>query len=143
MATSYAWNKLAVFLSSSFKDLELQRDELAKIFNEVKQKLFDRQLFFDHYDLRWRKRHESQDVVKWCMEMVERSDYFIGIIGYRYGYRPIKDGDDKFNINGMAITEMEIRHAINKIDKKKCFFLFSNIKYDSKILTEEEKKNKG
>ena len=32
----YTWHTLKLFLSSTFKDLELQRDHLAKVLNRIK-----------------------------------------------------------------------------------------------------------
>ncbi|WP_372370825.1 DUF4062 domain-containing protein [Candidatus Uabimicrobium sp. HlEnr_7] len=116
------WKTLKLFLSSTFVDLELERDELAKQFRKLKSQLIERQLSFMTYDLRWRQKHERDSIVKWCIEMVERCEYFVGILGSRYGWRPPQDAWGKKNFSGISVTEMEIRHALLHTDRGKRFF---------------------
>ncbi|WP_372370278.1 DUF4062 domain-containing protein [Candidatus Uabimicrobium sp. HlEnr_7] len=120
------WRTLKVFVSSTFKDLELERDHLAKVFTKIQRAIFSRKLQLIPYDLRWRDRHEK-DIVRWCLEMVEECDYFIGILGYRYGWRPPQAADGKTNSQNISITEMEIRKALEIIPRDRRFFCFGDL----------------
>lgn len=115
---STLWKTLKVFISSTFRDLELTRDRLAHVFHGVEQKLFARQLLVRPYDLRWRDRDSKEPIVDWCLRMVNSCEYFIGIVGNRYGWRP---PDNPANI---SITEMEILEAQRTIARSRRFFVF-------------------
>ena len=121
------WKTLKLFVSSTFKDLELERDQLAQIFQKVKDQIFDRQLGLIPYDLRWRDRHEQEDLVQWCLGMLEQCQYFVGILGYRYGWRPSKDEQGNPNSGRISITEMEFRKAIARLPKAHRFFCVADM----------------
>ncbi|RME81607.1 MAG: DUF4062 domain-containing protein, partial [Planctomycetota bacterium] len=73
--------------------------------------------------------------------MVDECQYFIGILGYRYGWRPDKKMDGSPNQERWSITEMEIRHAIEKQEregKRRRFFLFGDISQYNKEDVEKE-----
>ncbi|BBM81740.1 DUF4062 domain-containing protein [Candidatus Uabimicrobium amorphum] len=116
------WKTLKLFISSTFVDLELERDELTQQFRKLKAQLIERHLSFMTYDLRWRQKHQRDSIVKWCIEMVERCEFFVGILGSRYGWRPEKDAWGNNNDSNISVTEMEIRHALQNIDRQKRFF---------------------
>ena len=120
------WKTLKVFLSSTFCDLELARDKLAHIFHNIENDLLDRHLTVSSYDLRWRDRYSKEPVVEWCLKMLEKCDYFIAILGNRYGWRPPDDADGNANSANISITEMEINHALKKIAKERRFFCFTH-----------------
>lgn len=115
------WKTLKVFISSTFKDLELERDQLGKIFQEIQRHIFERRLHLMLYDLRWQERNDGDDVVKWCMEKLSKCEYFVAILGYRCGWRPPVDKNGKENTEKISITEMEIREACKRIKKEKRF----------------------
>ena len=125
------WKTLKIFISSTFKDLELERDLLTSTFETVKKNIFDRRLTLIPYDLRWRERHEEEDIVQWCLKMVSQCQYFVGILGYRYGWRPPLDVDG--NANHLSITEMEINYSLKHIPREKRFFCFGNIEQYSDV----------
>jgi WD40 repeat protein len=122
------WKTLKVFVSSTFKDLELERDRLAQVFHNIKENIFARQLSLIPYDLRWRDRHQGEDIVKWCLDMLDRCQYFVGILGYRYGWRPPFDRDGKVNQSRMSVTEMEFRQAMATMPRERRFFCLGDIK---------------
>lgn len=121
------WKTLKVFVSSTFKDLELERDRLAQVFHDIKENIFARQLSLIPYDLRWRDRHQGADIVRWCLEMLDRCQYFVGILGYRYGWRPPLMRDGSPNLNSMSITEMEFRQALATLPRARRFFCLGDI----------------
>lgn len=131
------WKTLKVFVSSTFKDLELERDQLAKVFAEIQRSIFSRKLQLIPYDLRWREQSEK-NLVNWCLDMVEECDYFIGILGYRYGWRPPYMANGKENTERLSITEMEIRKALEVIPANRRFFCFGDLQqYDNNQLASE------
>ena len=111
----YIWKTVKVFLSSTFLDLELERDRLGRVFLDLKQKLSSRHLSLIPYDLRWREKHSEELLARWCLEMVKQCQYFVGILGFRYGWRPPEDAQGKANDRRLSITEMEIRQALDTI----------------------------
>ncbi|BBM84301.1 DUF4062 domain-containing protein [Candidatus Uabimicrobium amorphum] len=119
------WKMLKVFVSSTFLDLELERDRLHQIFEKIEQKILHKRLTICSYDLRWRDRSSTEHVVDWCIRMVEQCDYFIAILGNRYGWIPEKGVDGKQNKEGYSVTEMEIRKALEIIPKERRFFCFT------------------
>ncbi|WP_372369741.1 DUF4062 domain-containing protein [Candidatus Uabimicrobium sp. HlEnr_7] len=121
----YIWKTAKVFVSSTFKDLELERDRMTNIFREIQQNVYDRQLHILSYDLRWRDRRNDQNIVEWCLEMVDRSQYFVGILGERYGWCPEHDRYNEKNIAHISITEMEINSALETIEPHRRFFCFT------------------
>lgn len=122
----YIWKTLKVFVSSTYKDLEQERDALAAMFQQLQQHVFHRRLHLIPYDMRWRDAHE-QDLVQWCLETVRDCDYFIGILGYRYGWRPPLCTDGSPNHQRLSITEMEINQALQTIPKHRRLFCFGDM----------------
>jgi nephrocystin-3 len=137
--------QLRVFLSSTFKDMHLERDYLNKhIFPEVAKEAYQRGVYFSAIDLRWGITEEEVnqgDVIRICLEEIDRCrPFFIGFLGERYGWVPqnhdIKNNEELLNsfpmihdglIQNKSITEMEILHGVleSKIKIKGSFFFRS------------------
>jgi telomerase protein component 1 len=141
------WRTVRVFISSTFKDMHAERDLLTRyVFPELRQRA--KSLFVNLYqtDLRWGiAESQSKQSVFLCLNEVYRSDYFIGLIGERYGYIPTsydvpKDDQrytwlDKVPI-GYSITDLEIQAgALNSslIKQNRAFFYFRNPQFLSTI----------
>jgi WD40 repeat protein len=122
----HTWKTLKIFISSTFKDLEMERDQLAQIFQKLQQNIFARRLQLIPIDLRWREQSQN-DLARWCVDMVTQCQYFIGILGYRYGWRPGQDATGKENLEKYSITEMEIRQALVNIPKERRFFCVADL----------------
>ena len=138
------WKTLKVFVSSTFKDLELERDALAEIFRRVQHRIYERRLGLIPYDLRWRQKHSCDELVEWCLEMVEQCQYFIGILGYRYGWRPPKTVGDQANVQRLSITEIEVMRALDVSANPNRFFCFGDLsQYSSEQLTGESDEDKA
>ena len=121
---------MRVFLSSTFVDMQKERDYLVKkIFPSIKAECRRRGVDFVALDLRWGINEEtarSGKVVEICMDEIVRSrPFFIGLIGGRYGWIP-QEGDDAITEKLMAkypwvrdyvsqrlsITEMEMQFGV-------------------------------
>lgn len=132
----HAWKALKVFISSTFLDMELERDRLARIFAGLKSEMAPRRLTLIPYDLRWREKHSREPIVRWCLEMVERCQYFIGLLGSRYGWRPAEDAGGNPNTRRVSVTHMEIERALSVIPKERRFFCLAK-----KFATEESEED--
>jgi len=141
------WRTVRVFISSTFKDMHAERDLLTRyVFPELRQRA--KSLFVNLYqtDLRWGiAESQTKQSVFLCLNEVYRSDYFIGLIGERYGFIPTsydvpKDDPrytwlDKVPI-GYSITDLEIQAgALNSSSTKqnRAFFYFRNSEFLSNI----------
>lgn len=136
---------MRVFLSSTFVDMQEERDYLVKkIFPSIKAECRKRGVDFVALDLRWGIDEEtarSGKVVEICMDEIVRSrPFFIGLLGGRYGWIP-KPGDSAITERllmkypwvdgcvkeGMSITEMEMQFGVlNNPDKVHAFFFQKN-----------------
>ena len=125
-----ARSQMRVFLSSTFVDMQKERDYLVKkIFPSIKAECRRRGVDFVALDLRWGINEEtarSGKVVEICMDEIVRSrPFFIGLIGGRYGWIP-QEGDDAITEKLLAkypwvrdcvsqrlsITEMEMQFGV-------------------------------
>ncbi len=111
-----------VFISSTFRDMHSERDHLVTVvFPELRERLERLDLDFYDVDLRWGVPHTGVDgerINSWayCKQWIDRVEpFFVCIVGERYGWTPpsaeIHDVEDRANYAGLSITEMEIRHA--------------------------------
>jgi nephrocystin-3 len=84
-----------VFVSSTFRDMQRERDHLVKyIFPELKRRCRERQVELVEVDLRWgvtEEQAERGEILPVCLEEIDRCrPYFIGLLGERYGWVPDK-----------------------------------------------------
>ncbi len=88
--------EIRVFLSSTFRDMEAERNHLVKqIFPKVRAACLARQVGFTEIDLRWGvTEDESKNgaTVEICLKEIDRCrefpPFFIGFLGERYGWMP-------------------------------------------------------
>ncbi len=141
------WRTVRVFISSTFKDMHAERDLLTRyVFPELRQRA--KSLFVNLYqtDLRWGiAESQTKQSVFLCLNEVYRSDYFIGLIGERYGFIPssydVPKDDPRFTwIHkvpiGHSITDLEIQAgALNPslTKQNRAFFYFRDPKVVSSI----------
>eukprot|EP01114_Cavostelium_apophysatum_P012931 TRINITY_DN3020_c0_g2_i1.p1 TRINITY_DN3020_c0_g2~~TRINITY_DN3020_c0_g2_i1.p1 ORF type:complete len:1203 (-),score=303.44 TRINITY_DN3020_c0_g2_i1:33-3641(-) len=121
-----------VFLSSTFRDMQKERDELVKrVFPVLKQECSSRGIFFTEVDLRWgitAEQSEKGEVLALCLQEIDKCrPYFVNFIGNRYGYVPAAIPASLRTIypflpntdaetNERSVTEFEIMHgALNDI----------------------------
>ena len=133
------WRSVRVFISSTFRDMHGERDLLTRyVFPELRRRC--RSLFINIFevDLRWgitEQDTRSHKALEICLAEIARCNYFIGLLGNRYGWVPeeyqVPDTSDndwvKEYPSGRSITELEMYHAaICEPDKAvgKAFFYF-------------------
>ena len=133
--------KIRIFISSTFLDMQKERDILNQdIFPLIKGECDKLGVPFSVIDLRWGITEEDQargNVVDLCLEEIKHcKPYFIGLVGNRYGWCPdkyedelkekygfIKENEDK------SVTELEmILGAIGAENKTRCFFYYKDQK---------------
>src|ERR1700733_10019716 len=128
--------ELRLFVSSTFRDLQQEREQLVKkIFPRIRKECRARGVEFTEIDLRWgitEEESRSGKTVRICLEEIDRCrPYFIGIIGSRYGWIPgiteiEKDPEmlkefpwlAEYAASEKSIIEMEFAHGavLQKID---------------------------
>jgi len=120
-------SELRLFISSTFRDLQEEREHLVKkIFPEIRALCRERGITFTEVDLRWgitEEEAERDGIIRICLDEIDRCrPYFIGILGERYGWSPSRREIDRLVdrspglasalIDGASITEMEIVHGV-------------------------------
>ena len=113
-----------VFVSSTFRDMQLEREELIKrVFPQIRRRCEARGVGWSEVDLRWGVTDEQKAegaVLPICLAEIDRSrPYFIGLLGQRYGWVPdelpaelaeqmgwLKEAADR------SVTELEILHGV-------------------------------
>ena len=136
--------QIRIFISSTFKDMQEERDYLiTKVFPLLQAEAEKRDVTVTPLDLRWGITEDdarSGKVLQICLQEIENSQpFFIGIIGNRYGWCPPKEEFEKNEIlqerwgdwlkrdldNGLSVTEMEIQYGVlrSKNDVRAHFFL--------------------
>ena len=115
---------IRVFVSSTFRDMQDEREELIKrVFPAIRRLCEQRGVAFSEVDLRWGVTDEQKAegaVLPICLAEIDRSrPYFIGLLGQRYGWVPESLPDDLTAqlpwLRGLAntsVTEMEILHGV-------------------------------
>lgn len=118
--------RIRVFLSSTFQDMQQERDYLVKKTFPAIQKIAEaRNVDFSVVDLRWgvteEEAHQGK-VLEICFNEVEETrPFFIGLIGSRYGWCP-QESDiaqnkrllnrypqvEEYIAQGMSMTQMEM-----------------------------------
>ena len=131
--------KIRVFVSSTFLDMQKERDVLnQEVFPIVKGVCDNLGVAFNVIDLRWGITEEDQaqgNVIDLCLDEIQHcKPYFIGLIGNRYGWIPdqfdpdleekyqfIKENQDK------SVTELEmILGALSEENRERCFFYYKD-----------------
>ena len=84
-----------VFISSTFRDMQEERDYLVKqVFPDLRKRCRERAVEFVEVDLRWgvtEEQAERGEVLPICLREIELCrPYFIGLLGERYGWVPDK-----------------------------------------------------
>jgi len=114
---------IRVFVSSTFRDMQAERDALVRFaFPELQRRCRERGVEFSAIDLRWGITAEQAargEVLEVCLDEINRCrPFFIGIMGSRYGWVPdsidprVLDDHEWLKLHtGASITELEWRHG--------------------------------
>ncbi|MCX5698057.1 MAG: tetratricopeptide repeat protein [Candidatus Omnitrophica bacterium] len=120
-----------VFVSSTFKDMCDEREELVKfVFPELRRRCRQRQVEFVGVDLRWGITDEQKaegKVLPICLREIEECrPYFIGLLGERYGWVPKTIDNELLELQPWlskhkekSVTELEILHGVLEDPKMK------------------------
>lgn len=124
MPADAAFRSIRVFVSSTFRDMQAEREELVKrIFPQLRRLCETRGVAWSEVDLRWGVTDEQKAegaVLPICLAEIDRSrPYFIGLLGQRYGWIPeeLPEGITEqlpwlAGLAGTSVTEMEILHGV-------------------------------
>jgi WD40 repeat protein len=118
------WLIVKVFVSSTFRDMNAERDYLVRVvFPELRERLEKYRIHLVDIDLRWGITKEQSDnnrALEFCLHQIDECrPFFIGILGERYGWVP--DSCPKTDSaqygwvqlqTGKSITELEIVHGV-------------------------------
>ena len=129
---------IRVFVSSTFRDLRAEREELVKrIFPQLRKLCEGRGVTWGEVDLRWGITDEQKaegKVLPICLVEINRSrPYFIGLLGERYGWVPREIDSTLIEREPWlaqhyhrSITELEILHGVlnNPAMAEHAFFYF-------------------
>jgi hypothetical protein len=108
---SSEWKTLRIFISSTFRDMQAERDHLVRfVFPRLREDLLKRKVHMVDVDLRWGVTAD-QDAIELCMDEIDRCrPRFLCLLGGRYGWVPA--GADR------SITASEIHYAVlDKLDQ--------------------------
>jgi tetratricopeptide (TPR) repeat protein len=139
----HARRALRVFVSSTFSDMQAERDELAKrIFPSLRRLCQERGVTWTDVDLRWGiPSEEAADggVLPLCFAEIDRCrPYFICLLGERYGFVPPSVPDRLVarepwlaDVDARSITELEIAHGVLRTAgaASRAFFYFRDPQY--------------
>src|SRR5688572_10281098 len=86
------WQEIRVFISSTFKDMQAERDHLVRfVFPRLREELARRRIRLVDVDLRWGVTAD-QDAFDLCMREIEYCHpRFLFMLGGRYGWVPPPD----------------------------------------------------
>jgi len=147
--SSDEWLTQPIFVSSTFKDLQAERDYLRDfVFPAVEEELLDIRCHTEFIDLRWgldtysyaNQEAKELQVLKVCLNEIKRSHPFlIVILGDRYGWVPpmrrleaaVHEEGLNISIEEKSITALEIEFGAlqNKLGNNRTFFYFREMDY--------------
>ena len=146
---------IRVFVSSTFQDMQEEREVLVKqIFPQLRKLCDHRGVAFTEIDLRWgitEEQSKQGKVLPICLAEIERCrPFFIGLLGQRYGWVP-KDipqelMDDQpwlAEHRHRSVTELEILHGVlnNPEMSNRALFYFRNPDSAKRSTDEDESAN--
>ncbi|GAF84880.1 unnamed protein product, partial [marine sediment metagenome] len=134
---------IRVFVSSTFRDMKEEREELVKrVFPKLRKICEKRGVTWGEVDLRWGITDEQKaegKVLPICLkEIDECRPYFVGLLGERYGWVPPEIPEDLIEMapwlaehREKSVTELEILHgALNEPEMaEKALFYFRDPHY--------------
>ncbi len=137
--------RIRVFVSSTFRDMQAERDALlVYTWPALRRLCRDRQVEFVEVDLRWGISEEQstrKETLKLCLDEIRACrPFFIALLGERYGWVP---GPDAFTadleeeqpwlhaLRDRSVTELEILHGVlnNPEMADRAFFYFRDPAY--------------
>ncbi|OPY55901.1 MAG: hypothetical protein A4E55_02356 [Pelotomaculum sp. PtaU1.Bin035] len=144
MANTNLWKTRPVFVSSTFRDMQAERDHLRDVvFPELAERLRARRCHLEPVDLRWGvdtvsiSEQEAKEllVLKVCLDEIERCrPFLVVLLGDRYGWVPperrmqaaIDEQGYATSIQDKSVTALEIEFGVldSPEQQKRSFFYF-------------------
>jgi len=148
--TSIEDREIRIFLSSTFKDMQSDRDEIMKLaIPQLRSICIERDVLLSCIDLRWgltEAQTNAAATITMCLREVEKCTAFVGILGERYGWAVSQTGRSQTDkllqkafevgskefpwieaLKDRSVTELEMRmvtdHKHNGPPKKAWFYL--------------------
>ncbi|EGV16216.1 DUF4062 domain-containing protein [Thiocapsa marina] len=130
MNTAISWQSRPVFVTSTFRDFQAERDHLHRfVFTELEERLKARYHYLEPIDLRWgvdtaaagEEETRQRLVLKVCLAEIERSrPFLIALIGDRYGWVPpleriraaAEEAGHRGALEGTSVTALEIEYGV-------------------------------
>jgi hypothetical protein len=143
---------IRVFVSSTFRDMQAERDELVKfIFPQLRKLCEQRGVTWGEVDLRWGISEEQKSegkVLSICLDEIRHCrPYFIGMLGERYGWIPDEIPAEMVDREpwlaghfNHSVTELEILHGVlnNPEMAEHAFFHFRDPRYLDTLSSEQK-----
>ena len=135
---SAAWRTVRVFVSSTFRDMQAEREELLKrVLPQIRKLCQQRGVAWGEVDLRWgitEAQAQRGDVLPICLAEIDRCcPFFLCLLGERYGWVP-GPGHIAAELRAHypwldehldhSVTEMEVWHAVLNHPDKPAHVLF-------------------
>lgn len=131
------WKTVRVFISSTFRDMQAERDHLVRfVFPKLRQEPLQRRIHLVDVDLRWgvpakNLNGEIADSWEYCRQWIDRVEpFFVCIVGQRYGWVPAPnhfheaaDGQRQEQ-EPRSITDLEVRHAVLDSRRKRRSYFY-------------------
>jgi len=125
-APTFSSRTIRVFVSSTFRDMVEERDELmTRTWPELRRFCRERQVEMVEVDLRWgiaEEQSSRKETLKLCLDEIRSCrPFFVGLLGERYGWTPGADAltadlqeEQPWlrNLSGKSVTELEILHGV-------------------------------
>lgn len=123
-ASASAERVVRVFVSSTFQDMQAEREELVKrVFPRLRKLCEERGVTWGEVDLRWGVPDEARAegrVLPICLEEIQRCrPYFVALLGERYGWVPGEIPQELVDRQpwlaahrSRSVTELEIVHGV-------------------------------
>ena len=135
--------EIRVFISSTFRDMQEEREELVKqVFPQLRRLCESRGITWGEVDLRWGVPDEAKaegKVLPLCLQEIEHCrPYFIGLLGERYGWVPEEIPPELLETQPwlrehlhQSVTALEILHGVllDPEMEKRAFFYFRDPAY--------------
>ena len=144
MPVTLVWQRRPVFVTSTFRDMQAERDVLRNtVFPQLEERLRERRHHLEPIDLRWGVEtvdlndEVAKDllVLKVCLAEIERSRPFqVVLLGDRYGWVPpeermqaaVEEAGFETDVRGKSVTALEIEFGVlgRAEQQQRCFFYF-------------------
>ena len=146
-----AWRSRPVFISSTFTDMQAERDWLRDhVIPELQERLRERRHHLEPIDLRWgvetvtvaEQQAKELLVLKVCLDEIRRSrPFLIALVGDRYGWVPpeermraaVDEEGFRTDVEGKSVTALEIEFGVlDSADQKRrsLFYFRDPLPYD-------------